>query len=697
MTLASVRPELRSPSRRFARAAALGALALASLTLACHSLAGIRGTQARMNFGPRTAFYDGPFPSEELRTPGQPIDLSLFPNPGGIDLINRAIALLQESANGFGTSSGVFIQFDGPLGTGALPTIDQSVQPGSNVFLVGIDASSPDYLVQLPVQVAFLADGGPFGAPNLLSILPVQGFPMRPNTAYAAVVLRAVGDADGAPLGAPLSMVQLAHLIQPDGMPDAAFAVYSRAVEALAVRRTQMNQLSALAVFTTGDPISDVPRVRDDALTHPLPLPSQPLALQQIYPDFCLYKSTVEMPDYQSGTPPFTSSGGRWLFDSNGAPIYQRSETANLFVTIPRRPQPAGGWPAVLYIRAGGTGPVPMVDRGPATVVGGPNAPGEGPALNFAQVGWAGVQVDGPLGGLRNTTGGDEEYLVFNFLNPDALRDNIRESAIETSLMARAIEQLTLDATDCDPSTPGTQSFDIHHLAQFSHSTGSTIGPLSAAIEPRIGAMIMSGAGGSYLNNVLYKQLPIDVLPLAELLIGYTAAGRTLVASDPVLSLIQWATEPADPQVYARLIQREPLAGGTAKQMLMFQGIVDHYIMLPMANSLSLPLGIDLAGPALDETSAEIADLPHIRTLLPLDGRSQISLPAAQNVTRNGTALTGVLVQHLQDNIDDGHEIVFQTPQPMHQYRCYLQSWAQTGTATVPATDDSTLATDPCP
>jgi len=35
--------------------------------------------------------------------------------------------------------------------------------------------------------------------------------------------------------------------------------------------------------------------------------------------------------------------------------------------------------------------------------------------MHFAQVGWAAVEVDGPLGGLRNTTGGDEEYLVFNF------------------------------------------------------------------------------------------------------------------------------------------------------------------------------------------------------------------------------------------------------------------------------------------
>ncbi len=697
MNLASIHDIARLAARSIVRAALPSLLVLVSLTLACKPLAAIQGTQAKMNFGPRSSLYDGPFPSEELRAPSRQFGLPLFPNPGGIDLINRAITLLEESANGFGTSSGIFFQFDGPLRTSTLPSLDASVLASSNVFLLGIDPASPDYLVQVPVQVSFTIDAGPFGAPNLLSILPLQGFPLRPNTAYAAVALRAIGDASGVPLGAPLSLVQLAHLVQPQGMPDAAFAVYVEAVEALAARHTQMNQLAALTAFTTGDPISQVPLVRDDALMHPLPLPTTPLTLQQTYPDFCLYKSTVQMPDYQVGTPPYATSGGRWTFTSAGAPIYQRSETANLFVTIPRRAQPASGWPAVLYIRAGGNGPVPMVDRGPASVVGGPNAPGEGPAKNFAQIGYAGIQVDGPLGGSRNPNGADEEFLVFNFQNPDALRDNIRESAMETSLVARAIEQLTLNASDCDGATPGTQSFDIHHLAQFSHSTGSTIGPLSAAIEPRIGAMIMSGAGGSYMNNVLYKKMPIDVLPLAEVLIGYTSSGRKLVAADPVLSLIQWASEPADPQVYARLIQREPLPGVTPKQVLMFQGIVDHYIMLPMANSLSLPLGIDLAGPSLDQTVAEIATLPHIRSLLSLNGRSQIALPASLNVTRNGKSVTGVLVQHYADDIDDGHETVFQTQQPMHQYRCYLQSWAQTGVPTVPDANNETLASDSCP
>ena len=315
--------------------------------------------------------------------------------------------------------------------------------------------------------------------------------------------------------------------------------------------------------------------------------------------------------------------------------------------------------------------------------------------MHFAQVGWAAVEVDGPLGGLRNTTGGDEEQLVFNFLNPDALRDNVRESAVALSLMARALDQLAIHSNDCDSLTQGPQHFDLSHLALFGHSTGATIAPLAASIEPRIGAMILSGAGGSYLNNILYKKRPIDVLLVAEALLGYAGTSRVLDARDPVLTLIQWATEPADPQLYAHKLIREPIAGAAPRQILMFQGIVNHYLMPPMANSLSLSIGVDLAGPALDETVPELAPLSHIRTLLPLNGRAQITLPASSNVlVSGGGSVTAVLVQEPGDQIDDGHEVVFQTEAPKHQYRCDLQSWARSGAPTVPPAG---LSTDPCP
>jgi hypothetical protein len=42
-----------------------------------------------------------------------------------------------------------------------------------------------------------------------------------------------------------------------------------------------------------------------------------------------------------------------------------------------------------------------------------------------------------------------------------------------------------------------------------------------------------------------------------------------------------------------------------------------------------------------------------------------------------------VVVQHPGDEIEDGHETVFQTDPPKFQYRCFLESFAK-GTPRVP-------------
>ena len=131
---------------------------------------------------------------------------------------------------------------------------------------------------------------------------------------------------------------------------------------------------------------------------------------------------------------------------------------------------------------------------------------------------------------------------------------------------------------------------------------------------------------------------------------------------------MQWAAEPADPQVYARRVLREPDAAAPVRHVLMFQGIVDHYILPRIANVTSLSLGLDLGGPALDVLSAELAGTTHALDVLPLAGASQLALPVQGN--RGGH--TALLVQHLADGVEDGHEVAFQTEAPQHQYRCFL-------------------------
>ncbi|MBS1151358.1 MAG: hypothetical protein H6Q89_3056, partial [Myxococcaceae bacterium] len=238
-------------------------------------------------------------------------------------------------------------------------------------------------------------------------------------------------------------------------------------------------------------------------------------------------------------------------------------------------------------------------------------------------------------------------------------------------------------------------SFDLSKLALMGHSMGATIGPLVLASEPRFRAAILSGAGASWIENVIYKIKPLEVRPLAEVLIGYSTEGRALLAEDPVLSLVQWAAEPADSQIYARRIIQAPAAGESPRHVLMFQGLVDHYILPRIANAMSLSLGLDLAGETFDSVSQTglPAQTP-LAEVIPLVGRGRITLPASDNLTHpSGARSTGVVVQHPEDLIEDGHEIAYQREAARREYRCFLESFAR-GSPRVPAPSASAACSD---
>jgi hypothetical protein len=463
---------------------------------------------------------------------------------------------------------------------------------------------------------------------------------------------------------------------RPAGLEDGAWQSYQRALEALRDAGVDLTQVAGMTAFTTDDPTAGLGVFRTHALTQPLPALRAPFQAAEVFPDYCVYATTIDMPVYQQGTPPYLASGGAFP----AAPAVDHTEEANVFLTIPRRAQPTAGTPIVVYLRQGGGGLNPLVERGRQDASGAVT-PGEGPARYLARAGYAGIIVDGPMAGRRNT-GADEEFVLFNVFNGRALRDGIRQSALEIILMAHVARALRVDAAAC-PGGPGAEvRFDMDHLVLMGHSTGAWIVPLALAHEPAYKAAILSGAGGSWIANMIYKQRPLDVAPVIGLLLGVGVP----VAGDPAMTLLQWAAEPADPQVYARRIVREPAAGEMPRHVLMEQGVVDHYILPRIANALSLPLGLSLAGEPLD------ADVPGQLALAPLlthAGGARLTLPVRGN--RDG--VTAVVVQHLGDDVQDAHEVLFQTEPPKHEYRCFLESFL----GGVPQVVAGVSADAPCP
>src|SRR5262245_61734038 len=226
-----------------------------------------------MQFDRASSFYDAPWPSDDLLDAGGRPHMRGFPNPQDRTLTRDAIAAIEESAHGFALAGGIFFAVDGPLDASRLPALADTTSSGATVFLLGTDPASPDYLRRTPIEVGVTAEAGPYAPANLLALVPLQGVPLRPRTTYAAVVMRALPDAAGRPLGRSAAMAALAAGQRPAGLGDAAFATYRRALAALAAANVDVAGVAALAAFTTDDPTADLGRFLADALARPLPAP----------------------------------------------------------------------------------------------------------------------------------------------------------------------------------------------------------------------------------------------------------------------------------------------------------------------------------------------------------------------------------------------------------------------------------------
>ena len=53
-------------------------------------------------------------------------------------------------------------------------------------------------------------------------------------------------------------------------------------------------------------------------------------------------------------------------------------------------------------------------------------------------------------------------------------------------------------------------------------------------------------------------------------------------------------------------------------------------------------------------------------------------------LSATGDHVTGVVIQHPEDGIEDGHEIAYQSEAARREYRCFLETFAR-GSPRIPA------------
>ena len=586
-------------------------LPLLLLFLACGKSAS--GPAVHSRFDPDAAlkqrdFFALPFPTD-LRRTATGLDLTGFPNPTRSQLLSDYVIAMREQ-QGFGLASALYVAFDGP--------IDPATVTADSVYVVDLQTGD-----RTPLQTKWFGQASLYVPANTLALLPVFGVPLHEGHVHALVVTDAVHDAHGAPIGpAPV----MAQALQGQG----AAAEVTRPFR----ENVQHAQHVALAsVFTAQDPSPTLVKLRGAVRATPVPTPTG-VSCSDAGP-YTLCTGQFPVPNFQTGTPPYLSSGGRLALDASGVPVVQRTESVRFALTVPKG---AGPFPVVLYEHGTGGDFESFVS--------------EGLAADLAARSIAAVSMDQVLHGPRNPdcwppTSAYETCVgtaYFNFVNPWAGRDNTRQGAADGFQLLRLVQELK----------NAGQPLDAAHVAFLGHSQGGLTGAPFVAAEPELKGAVLSGTGGTIAITVLVRKDPLDFKAVAELLLGIDGK-ESLEPFHPALVLIQTFGEPADPITSGRHLAKEPLGGG-ARSILLTEGLLDPYTSSSASEALGAAALFDIGGTAAHESDGflfrglAVDPLPH-------------AVPAG----------SGLLLQFP----NDGHFAIFDNPTARRQVMGFLQTALQ--------------------
>ncbi len=642
-------------------------------------------------------FYDQPFPLDTRLDATGHRRASGMPRPSGNANLEGFIEEVNEAV-GAPVIPVVYFRATAPLA----PRTESEIFPASAsspILLVDIDPQSPERGRLFPT-VAMTLDVDDYTPSNLLATAPRPGFVLRPKTRYAMVVQRSLPTADGKPLATSAALKTLRKGGDPGGGTKAAFEPLWWTLANLGVDDTE---LAAATAFTTSDVVADLAAIAEatrasyDATLGSFAVDPDDGAT---HPRFCELKGTVTLPQFQRGTPPFDTEG-RFAFDADGKLVKQVDVTVPVTITLPKQQMPSAGFPLVVFLHGSGGYSSAAVDRGtwrPVTDtsvcpdghfdewegVTGCNVKGEGPAHVVAEHGFATVAAALPVNPERLPGAGETAYL--NFVNLPPGRDLFRQGVIEQRLLLDALLEMKIDPASVQacsgltlPSDATTFRFDGGQLYVQGQSMGGQYANLLAATDPRLRAVVPTGAGGFWSLFILQTSL-VPGAAVGPILLGTNAR---LSFMHPALHLFEQAWEPVDPMVYMPRLARQPLPDHPVRPIYEPVGKGDSYFPTTIYDAMALAYGNRQAG-------SEV--WPTMQQALALDARSGFdTFPISDNRQSGATKYTGVVVQYEGDGIYDPHALYSQLDAVKRQYSCFLKTMKTTGTATVIAPDA------PCP
>lgn len=628
---------------------------------------------------PSDRWFDFPYPSDLRRKPDGRLSLATMPNPRNLPLI-KGIIQAAEQQSGFPVNPTAWFRFSGPIaaedGARTLASVDSS-----RAILIALSGEADAVGRPVPIVAQSLAEDL-YVPSNLLALAPVPGFILAPSTTYAFVVFNTFGTDRGGPLEPSSLLGALARGEQPavEGFDGAALAAnYAPLWPVLTAGGYNPATVVAATVFTTGDSTREMFEMSEEVRGR-FDLDLSNLAVDPddgaTHEGFCELHGTMEVPEFQEGAPPY-NTGGLFVRDDAGNLVEQRRPRIPFVVNLPARPMPVGGYPLSLFFHGSGGISTQVVDRG----LDGTTA--QGPAWVLAHRGIGTAASALPVNPERIPGASDIAYL--NFANLRAFRDTFRQGILEQRLFLDALLALRIgpgSVASCPglslPEGETAYRFSAEPVLAMGHSMGGMYVNLIAPVEPRIKAVIPTGAGGFWTYFILQTQLVPGAANTLKAILG----SGPLVFTHPALGLVQTAWEPSEPMVGANRLAARPLPGHPPRHIYEPVGQGDYYFPTPIFDAMSLSMENEQAGDIVWPTMQTALTYKALAGLLPY--------PISRNrPTADGAGRTGVVVQYPGDGIHDPHNIFQHDARVKHQYACFFETFLRDGSAKVVAPDGS--------
>ena len=549
-----------------------------------------------------SGFYSTPFPSDlRLNSAGGP-DYSGFPLVAGNTLLNATIPLA-SGRKGFSTLAVAYFQFTAPLA----PLDGMTVIPAgkaSNILLVDVDQTSPNRGTFYPTVAETLpADPYTDNLPNVVAVAAQPGFVLSPNRRYAFAIRREQRDANGNLLAVAPTLALLAQGKAPPGaLGSAAATLFDAAFETLTQAGIMADDIAAATVFTTGDVVAATGEMTTklvaeypETITGLTVTPTTGDDAGSTYPRICELQGTITLPQFQTGTPPFASSGGTFQIGSDGLPIKQSDLAVPMAISIPTTgPMPATGYPLVLYFHGSGGVSTQFIDRGPILVPDGGNTPGQGPAYVLAPFGFAMAGAALPVNPQRVPNGGEYDYIEVT--NLPSFIGNFQQGIIEQRIFLHALTQLTIEpsllAAACPAVTvpEGQQNLLRHEPPLFA---GPVDGGHVHAPHHRRGAELpRHGAdGGGRLLDLLPHEQPVPPQRQRPPERRARAPRRAAVLPPPDVLAPRERDRADRPDRLGRAHLSKPTPGTTPRPIYEPVGQDDSYFSNPVYNAMAMSFG----------------------------------------------------------------------------------------------------------